>query len=145
MIGPDHYRYRDVLTESGQVIVEDVYQVIRATPAGYWVQRMYGYRITDPATLGAAYANRGHNRDVRFVLKQSGRRYCYPTRLEAMQSFGHRKAAQLKHAETSLAKARHALAAATRIATLGNDYPVSRYPGEIDVGMPPEFARYTFY
>lgn len=142
IVGPDHYRYRDVLNEYGMTLVEEVYQVIRETPAGYWIQPYHGYRFAGVEELDRAYANRKWNRECRFVLKQSGRRYCYPTKLEAMQSFGHRKAAQLKHAETSLAKARHALAAASRIVTTGNDYPVCRWgsSGDIKVGMPPEFA-----
>lgn len=146
MSGPDHFRYRDVLNDSGQILVEEQFQVIRATPAGYWVRRMYGHRITDPALLESVYKNR-RVRDVHFVLKSSSRRYCYPTRLEAMKAFACRKAAQVKHAETSLAKARHALAAANRLATVGNDYPASRWGSgsDIHVGMPPEFAHLSFY
>lgn len=142
ILGPDHYRYCDVLNECGMTLVEEVYQVIRETPAGYWVQAMYGCRFTEPEQFDGAYARRKENRSARFVLKVSGRRYCYPTRLEAMQSFGHRKASQIKHAETSLAKARHALAAATRIVTTGNDYPLDKWGhGKgIKVGMPPEFS-----
>lgn len=144
MIGPDHYRYADILAEDGQYIHEDVYQVIRETPGGYWVAQMHGYRRNE-AECQKAYEARKHVREVRFVLKDSARRYCYPTRLEAMQSFCARKASQLKHAETSIAKARHALAAATRICATGNDYPRTRWGSEIPIGMPPEFAQYSFY
>lgn len=144
MIGPDHYRYSDILSEGGQYIQEEVYQVIKETPGGYWVARMYGYRRNEDACQ-KTYEARKTCREVRFVLKVSGRRYCYPDRLEAMRSFAARKAAQLKHAETSIAKARHALAAARRITEVGNDYPRSRWTNEIAIGMPPDFAQYSWY
>jgi hypothetical protein len=147
IIGPDHYRYRDVLNEYGMTLVEEVYQVIRETPAGYWVQPYHGYRFASKEEFDNAYANRKWNREARFVLKESGRRHCYPTRLEAMQSLGHRKAAQLKHAETSLARARIALEAANKIVQSGSGYPLCKYGGghDIKIGMPPEFAGLCWY
>jgi len=145
-IGPDHYRYQDVLNEGGIHLVEKTYQVIRETPGGYWVRLIGGGgKLTTKEQADSVYDNRRTARGVKFVLKHSGRRHCYPTKLEAMESFACRKAAQIRHAEASLVKARHSLAAANRIASTGLDYQTCPRTRSIEVGMPPEYAGVTWY
>lgn len=138
---PEHYRYSDVLNELGLHIVEQTFRVLRKTPCGYWVQPTYGdapdlteqdidYRINK--------ATRPHN--VRWVSCDSSRRYCYPDRHDAMRSYHHRKESQIRHAEASLAKARLGLRVSGEILSVGNSYPVCKYTGAIEAGMPPEFS-----
>lgn len=138
---PEHYRYTDVLNEGGLHIVEQTFRVLRATTYGYWIQPTHGSApdlSEDDIDFRIRKASRPFN--VRWVSLDSSRRYCYPTRAEAMHSYHRRKEAQIRHAETALAKARLGLKVSGEILSVGSSYPVCKHTGSILAGMPPEFA-----
>lgn len=138
---PEHYRYSDVLNELGLHIVVETFRVLRKTPCGYWVQPTYGH-TPDLTEEGIDFrVNKATRpRNVRWVSRESSRRYCYPSKADAMHSYKCRKESQLKHANVAIARAKKGLAAATEILALGNAYPVCKHTGAIEAGMPPEFS-----
>lgn len=146
MIAPYHYRYSDVLSEDGMYIVLEIFRAIKETECGYWVQRYHGgsLELTEAMVKHmTAKATRPFN--VRWVSKDSSRRYCYPDKALAMHSYQQRKIYQLKHARYSIARAEHALAAANKMLELGDCLPKSKWSGEIKLGMPAYFSGFTVY
>jgi len=139
---PDHYRYSDVLNESGLIITCQVFQAIKETPCGYWVVPMHGVRLVGDLIARHMTQKAGYDRP-RFVLKDSGKRYCYPDHKSAMQSYASRKRWQIKHAENSLYRARHALAAADKMLSVGDVFPREKWCNSIITGMPEEFRNWT--
>lgn len=140
---PDHYRYHDVLNEDGLHLVCDTYQAIKETECGYYVVLSHGNHRRPPEAVEHLLKDKRANR-VRFVLKVSCRRHCYPDKAEALWSYGKRKEMQIQHAAHALARAKHALAAVKNISELGNGYPVCKHTGAIEVGMPEEFKGYSW-
>lgn len=143
---PEHYRYSDVLNEGGLYIVEHAFRVLRATDQGYWVQATNGY--APPLTeveidCRIKKATRSYN--VRWVSMTSTRRYCYPSKQEAMHAYRCRKEAQIRLAEFSLAKAKFGMQAADMLLSVGDVLPRCKHTGAIEVGMPPEFAEVHWY
>lgn len=138
MIGPDHYRYKDVLNEGGLHLVEEAFEVLKETPCGYWVKPLHGAR-TPASHVEAALKGWG----VRFVLKDSERRHCYPDRSRALHSYVCRKDKQIQHSIRSLERSRHALEVAGRMLRTGLDLPRCRFDNTtINMGMPEAFQGY---
>lgn len=73
--------YRTSETGRGLTVVE--FPIIGETPQGWWIKDDYGLK-------------------KRWVSKTAKKRYAYPTREEAMESFKARKAAFIKHARNML-------------------------------------------
>jgi hypothetical protein len=130
-LGPDHYRYRETAEEEGVMLTCERYVVVQETPKGYWVVRDYyigGY--WGPATI----------KNVRkFVLKDSLRRFCYPTPKEALGSFLARKKKHMRHINYALALAETSLAKAAEL-ILAETYPTE----EINCGRPDYFDNLNF-
>lgn len=146
MARPIHYRYRDILSAEGILIIEDSFRVIKETECGYWVQIANGTRpdlTEEMISRMTAKATRPCN--VRWVSKDSSRRYCYPSKADAMEAFRHRKLSQLAHARSSIAKAEQSIAAATTLLTVGDCLPRDSWSGSIMAGMPPHFSGVEFY
>lgn len=95
---PTHYRVYETLMEDGVCIKVSIFEALKETPKGYWVEREYcPHWMTLEAKLKSKH--------VRFVLKQSLRRYCYPEFSEALESFRKRKLKQIQHTRAALEKA----------------------------------------
>lgn len=95
--GPDHYRFAEFADAVGVHIGVQVFKVIKETPRGYWVLPTWEFDIITvcPEAVGRK----------RFVLKDSWRRYCYPSRAEALRSFRIRKSHHLQRLNYQLALA----------------------------------------
>jgi hypothetical protein len=95
------YRYEDVqygilneweeLAGSYIKIEERKYKVIKKTKCGYWIKLFSCFD------------------DKKWVSKNSKKRFAYPTKQEAMNSFKFRKKRQIEILEDKLKKAREAL------------------------------------
>ncbi len=90
---PVHYRYNDHVTEEGLDIRVTKFYPVRETRCFYFVVDEWQNKT---------WVN---NKRERRVSKDSLRRYCYPTRKEALHSYKKRKQSQIWHAEFALAKA----------------------------------------
>lgn len=90
---PIHYRYNDCVHEKGLNITISRFYPVRETRCFYFVVNEYDAKawVTNPKE--------------RRVSKDALRRYCYPTKKEALHSFKMRKKSQIWHAEFALAKA----------------------------------------
>lgn len=128
------YRYRDVCDESGQMLlICDEYRSLKETPGGWWVNRIKGPYPT-PEIIAHWLANK-RMYSVRFVLSGAGKRFCYPTKAAALDSYRIRKARQIQHAQNTLAQAKLGLATAQRLIATGDDLVANRW-GEKVMGNP---------
>jgi hypothetical protein len=91
MIDMNLYRYESRVTANGQMIYCDEFRVDRETPKGYWIED-----------------------ETRWVSSYAKRRFAYPTRKEAWESFIARKNRQVKILQSQLNRAK-ALLDATEI------------------------------
>jgi len=130
-IGPDHYRYRETGEEDGVKLICQRYIVVKETPKGYWV--LLDHYIEDNWHPGFI------KRMQKFVLKDSGKRYCYPDRKDALNSFRIRKDRQLSHLRLALALAEYSLAKALELIAAGT-FPAD----ETDCGRPDYFDKLNF-
>lgn len=90
------YRYRNCtsMDDNGtfEVVVEcGIYDVVKKTPCGYWIETPY------------------ERRKRRWVANSGKKRYAYPTKKMAMHNFIARKKRQIKLLELDLDIARQAL------------------------------------
>ncbi len=103
---PVHYRYNDGSfndTEGlGDVWVRSwppsvmEYKAVKETPCGYWLY--LGWSMND-----------------RWVSKKSRRRYAYPTKKEALESYIIRKEHQIAHCESTIRAAKWFLEEALKL------------------------------
>lgn len=96
---PTHYRFRDIITEEGVCLVCDKFHPVRETKCMYFV--VPDWAVTKTGSIHTSTRKRVH--------KDSLRRYCYPTKELAFESYKKRKARQLMLAEESVEKATTAL------------------------------------
>lgn len=101
--GPDHYRYYTSLTDSGVSIHCERFVVIGETERCYYVITADYADIADRdfKTLHPYYQKLRKR-----VLKRSHKRYCYPDRKQALQSFIARQSWREKHAKQALSQAK---------------------------------------
>ncbi len=95
---PDHYRVIHVAESKGVYLKIERYIAIKETPKGYWVIHEQ-YKNMD--FLIARYK--------KFVLKDSVRRFCYPSKEDALNNFYHRKRYQVQRLKYQLACAEECL------------------------------------
>lgn len=97
-IGPDHYRYFATLDENGVHIKCVRFVVIGETERCWYVlpeSRAY--------MLGQSWAAERVKKLRKRVLKSShGRRYCYPDKARALDSFARRQRFRLSHVKRSM-------------------------------------------
>lgn len=101
---PDHYRYVDRIGPEGVTIVCARYVVIRESEHCYW--------LVSPDRAGWAnmILQRGEvPKFAKRVLKTSDRRFAYPDKAVALNSYKARKRWQLSHAELATERAKAAL------------------------------------
>lgn len=101
------YRYDNWyhVTELGYVknrIEEEVFYGIRATPCGWWVHWDKHYSEADEKTVfhSSSYGRK------RWISNTSRKRFCYPTRREALNSFIIRKSRQIGILENQIEAAK---------------------------------------
>lgn len=87
IVGPTHYRLRDVHEQEGIVVRLDKYYPVKRTPKGYWLRGEYApswYKLTELRKC----------KYLRFVIDTSSKKYCYPALEDAIKSFIRRKEVQ---------------------------------------------------
>ena len=102
-----HYRYErfypfdddglPVENENPSIILM-TFETLRETPGGYWI------KIGETIAIGL-----GLIPNEKFVLKDSNKRYAYPTKKEAFNSFTIRTRKSLSYAKRDLKNAKHFL------------------------------------
>jgi len=89
----NHYFYREtnaLWSDNLLAISCDEYRVAKSTPAGFWIEPLW------VATY--SFESMEHRRlHWHFILKGLGKRYAYPTRELARQSFIARKKKEIQH------------------------------------------------
>ena len=94
---PVHYRYNDSVHEEGLNIKVSRFYPIRETKCFYFVVEEWQNKSWITTKI------------EKRVSKDSLRRYCYPTKKEALHSYKMRKNSQIWHAEFAIAKAQAAI------------------------------------
>ena len=87
IVGPTHYRLRDVHEQEGIVVRLDKYYPVKRTPKGYWLRGAYA-----PCWLD--FKELRKRKYLRFIVDTSIKKYCYPDLQDAIKSFIHRKEVQ---------------------------------------------------
>ncbi|MOA19255.1 hypothetical protein D3C78_1396230 [compost metagenome] len=102
---PDHYRYIDEISPEGVTIACQRFVVLRESEQCYWITRD---RNAGWAEKWVAEGRKSPH--IKRVLKESsGRRFAYPDKAKALNSYKVRKRRQLGHAELALERAKTAL------------------------------------
>lgn len=104
----EFYRYDDVLYEHGPHIHLSTFYLVRETPCGHWISSSRHY---SERSEGEWFFNIDERK--RWVSKTSRKRFAYPTKKQAMESFRARKRRQIDILEHRLKHAKQALYAAT--------------------------------
>lgn len=101
---PDHFRYVDEIGPEGVTIVCKRYVVVRESEHCYWLT------TKDLAYLAEKHLERGKIPPyAKRVLKNSERRFAYPLKSAALNSYKARKRWQISHAELATERAKAAL------------------------------------
>lgn len=103
-VWPDHFRYIDEIGPEGVSIICKRYVVIRETEHCYWLV-VPSYVFIAKASLERGVIPKYAKR----VLKVSGRRFAYPEKEKALESYKARKRWQLSHAKLATERAMAAL------------------------------------
>lgn len=99
------YRYEEYLVYPGQLRISlKIFYLIKETPCGYWIGKSNNE------------FTQFHERK-RWVSKTSRKRFAYPTKQEAAESFKARKKRQIQILGAQLDVARRALAKADQLKT----------------------------
>jgi hypothetical protein len=124
---PVHYRYDDYMLEGGVGIRVRKFYPLRETPCFYMVVNEFENKMLK--------ITKGRSPKTKRVSKNGVRRYCYPSKEQALHSYKKRKLSQIRHAELSLAKANQALFA---LKDLNNDFD------NLDCGRPDYWDNLIF-
>ena len=90
------YRYEESIFIDEQVkVLEKTFKLVKETPCGYWIKRIPEFYFT---------LNKNH-----WVSKTARKRYAYPTKKEALNSFIARKGRQLEILNWQIARVEQAL------------------------------------
>lgn len=128
MIGPTHYRIVDTLEPNGVVIRVRLFEVMKETPAGYWVvESLY-------SRYGVEYLK--HYKLLRWVSKTSTKRHCYPELADALRSFKRRKEVQVSKLRLQFEQSEKALSEFGKYQTAN----VDQFKKGVDVGTIPSLA-----
>lgn len=131
-IGPDHYRYYATLDEKGVHVQCERFVVIGETECCYYVIRA---DLAHLAGIDWSTASAWRKKLRKRVLKAtsaSSRRYCYPNKAHALESFKQRQKWRISHAHRNLAIAELALSVVAPVLEQKAD-PQDRYhAGEND-------------
>ena len=101
------YRYDEILTTEGVRVYRREFAVIKETPKGYWVE------------TGFSFGGPGRKPDRalgdRWVSRTGRKRFCWPTKQEALESLIQRKQRQQKILNAQLSRASTAEAIAKKM------------------------------
>ncbi|MNN05315.1 hypothetical protein D3C81_1180710 [compost metagenome] len=114
--GPDHYRYYAALSEEDVHVKCERFIVIGETERCYYVISENSEHLVGKE---ADWAQSLVKKRRRRVLKNSHRRYCYPDKMEALQSFAARQRWRISHAQRSTSMAQLSLKVVKRQIELG--------------------------
>ena len=127
-IGPDHYRYFATIDESGVSVQCERFTVVGETKRCYYVIRSDFVHL---AKIDWSAASAWRKKLRKRVLKSSSahvRRYCYPNKAHALESFKQRQKWRIAHAKRNLAIAELALSVVEpALAVLALTEPKNRY------------------
>ena len=100
-LGPDHYRYYASLDPGGVTVRCERFVVIGETECCYYVisEKMAHLAANTDWSTASPWRKKQRKR----VLKSSYRRYCYPSKTEALASFRSRQKWRIAHASKNLA------------------------------------------
>lgn len=98
MSGPTHYRYDTTWHGTHVEPFLTTFDVLQETPRGYWV--IESYQAMWPAEI--------QEKKRRWVSKDSRKRYCYPSKEQAWESFKIRCQWRVTHLERQLEVAKAA-------------------------------------
>lgn len=118
MKGPTHYRYYTSISPNGVTLHCEQFQVVRETRSCYYI---FASHWGSPTIWGEDFVKRHSKR----VLKDSRKRFAYPDRRQALESFIQRQRHRLSHAKASTSQAELGSAAANHM--LDSD--------QLDVGL----------
>ena len=115
---PDHFRYIDSIGPEGVTIVCRRYSVVKETEYCYWLVPVdsTGWALAQQERTGKVV------KSAKRVLKDSWRRFAYPEKAKALDSYKARKRHQLGHAELSLERAKAALADIKDIEAINDEH-----------------------
>lgn len=82
---PTHYRINDHHTQSGIIVSVEVWNAVKKTPSGYWVQ------AAESPRWGCTDAYLKKHKYLRWVSDTSTKRWCYPRLDLAIKSFTRRR------------------------------------------------------
>lgn len=102
---PDHFRYVDEISPDGVTIVCQRFVVLRESEHFYWITR-----DRNVGWAAELVASGEKSPLIKRVSKESyGRRYAYPEKSKALNSYKVRKRRQLGHAQLAIERAKAAL------------------------------------
>lgn len=123
---PAHYRLRDYVSFDCVCVTIDVFDAIKETPKGYWVEAKSSYKWM-------TFEQKRKHKMIRFVLKNSKRKYCYPDLETALNSFEIRKYRQVEYLKNKFEQAEIALSAIELIKTKSiNDFKSGVNVGQME-------------
>lgn len=99
-----HYRYEDTYFNEEIILALKMFVAIKETPKGYWIIPKSDYIFGLEFDVEFDDFNESY-----FVLKESKRRFAYPTKEEAIENFMFRKKKQLGILESQKIKAKKTL------------------------------------
>lgn len=136
---PKHYRVYDQHTYNGIEICLETWYAFKETIEGYWIISEYAYGYSYYQDYKEIKWLK-ETKQVRWVSKNSRRRYCYPTLDEALQSFKIRKQRQNDILKLQLEKSTMIVENLDNICEQNLDTLTRHYT----IGEPPSQYRYAF-
>lgn len=133
---PTHFRIRDKHQYNGIVASLERFYTIKTTPKGVWVRSEYM-----PSWVEFKEARK--RKYLKFILNGAGKRYCYPTIEEAVESFRIRKIRQQGILELQLEQINCCVENIDKLKGVGVESFIGRDEGVL-LGETPSHYRFCF-
>jgi hypothetical protein len=122
---PVHYRYTEAVHEDGLYLYEHKYYPVRETACFFFIVPEWQYR----------------NKVIEYkakkrVSKDGLRRFCYPSKEDALRSFKARKRSQIMHAQDAVSRAKASLKYLDKITIVSESH--------LNMGRPQFIDNYIF-
>lgn len=108
-LGPDHYRYYAELSPDGVTVKCERFVVVGETPRCWYVITESAAHLADIDWSTASAWRKKLRKRVLKATSSYSRRYCYPSKAHALESFKQRQKWRIAHAKRNLAIAELAL------------------------------------
>ncbi|WP_411835675.1 hypothetical protein ACLBNB_20095 [Pseudomonas chlororaphis subsp. aurantiaca] len=115
---PDHFRYIDSISPEGVTIVCRRFVVIQESQHCYWLVPEGDEAMARDSQLVTGKVWRFAKR----VSKDSWRRFAYPDKAKALESYKARKRHQMSHAELAVERAKAALADIKELEAINDEH-----------------------